>query len=99
MSKIDLTELPGLLEFSKRLIKEHKTHQAERDAVKGEDKVFIIAPYEQKTLNEWVAKHRETCKYRYISLTYKFTDTGIGVATIVECRCGEEVNITDYEIW
>lgn len=87
----------GLKEFTKRLAEKGRKHMAERDAVKGEDMIFIVDPYEQLTLSNWIAEHK--CKYRHISLTYKFTNTGIGVATIVECRCGEEVNITDYEIW
>lgn len=89
----------ALTEWSKRNAEKGRDHMAERNAVKGEDMVFVVEPYEQLTLTNWVAEHKETCKYRHISLTYKFTNTGIGVATIVECRCGEEVNITDYDMW
>lgn len=83
--------------FLDGLAAKHAKHDEERAAVKGEDMVFIVDPYEQLTLSTWIKEHK--CKYRHISLTYKFTNTGIGVATVVECRCGEEVNITDYEMW
>jgi len=91
--------MKNLSEWSERNAEKVRKHMIERDAVKGETMVFSIDPYEQLILSNWIAEHKETCKYRHISLTYKFTNTGIGVATIVECRCGEEVNITDYEIW
>ena len=88
--------------------------QAERKAVKGKDITFVISPYEQKTANDWMKEHKKTCRFYVDSdgnkiknsggaigglSTYKFTPTGIGVAIIAECACGEETNITDYDMW
>ena len=100
--------------FLDGLAAKHAKHDEERAAVTGKDMVFTIEPYEQKMMNEWAAEHRKTCKMRWNEdgtritgpggaagglTTYKFTPTGIGLATIVECACGEECNITDYDIW
>ena len=100
--------------FLKRLNEEGKKHQAERDAVQGEDMIFTIPAYEMNTANEWIAEHKKTCRL-YIhedgtpvefpggaiggGLTYSFTPNGIGVAMSVRCHCGESVNITDYDSW
>ncbi|MGB2762163.1 MAG: hypothetical protein WBC21_01325 [Minisyncoccales bacterium] len=32
-------------------------------------------------------------------LSYSFKPTSIGNVIVVECKCGEECNITDYESW
>ena len=98
MNEIDLTG------FARRLIEKMEKHQAERDAVTGKDMVFTIEPYEQKVLADWLAQHKDFCTVTDGgaaggSLTYQFTPTGIGMATIVECACGQSVNITDYEQW
>lgn len=33
------------------------------------------------------------------ALTYKFTPTTLGLTTVVECVCGEEINLTDFGEW
>lgn len=115
MSKINISEFSYRLEeFQKRLNEERKKHQAERDAVKGDDIVFTVPPYEQKTLNKWLTKHKKTCSMRFDEngdpnpypggtagglLTYQFTPTGIGTAIVANCACGESINITDYGQW
>ena len=32
-------------------------------------------------------------------ISYEFTVTGIGVAIVVRCGCGEEEDLTDYASW
>jgi hypothetical protein len=103
-----------LRRFSEGLVERHREHQAKRDAVEGEDMVFVLPPYEQFTLAKWLVEHKKTCKLRFEkdgspkmfpggaaggSLTYCFTPTGIGMAQIVKCGCGEEINVTDYDQW
>lgn len=103
-----------LLKFSQRLCERSKAHQEKRDAVKGEDMVFRIPAYEQKTAFEWSQEHKKTCSMRFDKdgnpnpfpggaaggmTSYKFTQTGIGMAIEVFCACGESENITDYEQW
>jgi len=89
-----------LAEWSKQNAEKVRKHMAERKAVKGKDMAFGIEPYEQLTLSKWLQEHNKTCeKKKHNLLTYKFTPTGIGLAIIVECGCGEEVNITDYKMW
>jgi len=104
----------ALLKFSQRRVAEGIAHQAERDKVVGEDKVFRIPAYEQKTAWEWSAEHKKTCPMRFDSdgnpkefpggaaggmTSWKFTPTGIGMAIEVFCACGASENITDYENW
>jgi hypothetical protein len=109
-----MKDLPDLAEWSKQMAEENREHQAERDAVTGTDMVFTIQPYEQQTLSKWRVEHLKTCRY-YVNedgtevefpggtiggcLSFKFTPTGIGVAITAQCACGEECNITDYDIW
>jgi len=97
-----------------KLSKRNAEHQAERDAVKGDNMTFVIEPYEQKQINEWLAEHNKTCSLRWHEdgtpvefpggaigggLTYEFTPNGIGMATSVSCHCGAECNVTDYDLW
>jgi hypothetical protein len=112
--KNELDGLPGIKEFSRRLVERGLKHQEERNKVKGEDLVFKIPAYEQKTMREWSAKHKKTCRMRVREdgstvefpggaagglTTFSFTPTGIGMAICVKCACGEEANITDYDNW
>ena len=79
-----------------------------------ETRTFLLEPFEQQTLSTWLAEHNKTCSMRWNedgtpiqfpggaaggTLTYKFTPTGIGMATYAECSCGEETNLTDYDAW
>ena len=103
-----------LKKFSERNANRHIEHSKERDAVKGEDMVFRIPAYEQKTARDWSAEHSKDCPMRFDKdgnpvafpggaaggmTSYKFTMTGIGVAIEVFCACGASENITDYEQW
>jgi len=100
--------------FFERQAERNKAHQAERNAVKGEDMTFVIPAYEQKTAFEWSQEHKKTCSMRVDKdgnpvefpggaaggmTSYKFTPTGIGMAIEVFCACGASENITDYEQW
>jgi hypothetical protein len=31
--------------------------------------------------------------------TYEVSETGIGAKIVVRCRCGDSLDITDYESW
>ena len=44
-------------------------------------------------MKEHIAIHTNT------SFTYSFTYTGIGIYTVVKCRCGAEKNVSDYGSW
>jgi len=103
-----------LKKFAERNAASHLEHNKKRNAVKGEDKVFRIPAYEQKTAFDWSQEHKKTCSMRFDKdgnpvefpggaaggmTSYKFTQTGIGMAIEVFCACGESENITDYEQW
>ena len=61
---------------------------------------------ECKKFNVWDKEHIKTCKiYNGGSgaiggrMTYCFTPTSLGTVVKVKCACGEEVDVTAYEMW
>jgi hypothetical protein len=73
---------------------------------------FNITMHELKALKEWQVEHNKTCPFyddgtKDVSpsgaiggrTSYKFTPTGLGSIITVECACGAEKNVTDYECW
>ncbi|OGY62855.1 MAG: hypothetical protein A2745_01335 [Candidatus Harrisonbacteria bacterium RIFCSPHIGHO2_01_FULL_44_13] len=65
---------------------------------------FVIRIEEVKKLSEWKETHR--CRYRGKTggaiggkITYCFTPTTIGTIIRVECACGKDIDLTDYDGW
>lgn len=70
---------------------------------------FSISHKEKRTLETWLMEHEKKCRYwvenapRPICpspdspLVYIFQPSAIATFCTVRCRCGEEVNITDYD--
>ena len=58
---------------------------------------FLVSKKEEDKKEKWLKKHRKKCNKKFV--TYCFTYTGIGIATVVRCECGEEIDITDYGRW
>jgi len=62
---------------------------------------------EKAKLAFWLTKHNEECKFANPykqgaiggRLTYCFTPTSIGVTVGVQCACGAEEHLTDYDSW
>lgn len=72
--------------------------------------MFSLTTKELTKANEWITSHDKEKhivkgkKFRYAgaiggAYTWCFTPTTIGVATTVQCSCGEKINITDYDLW
>lgn len=66
-------------------------------------RTFELADEEQELAENFIVSHKclEDSEKAYIdtNISYKFTQTGIGVAIEVSCGCGEAENITDYSKW
>lgn len=65
---------------------------------------FELSPLEEKRAKEFKNKHLE-CARKCPStigghIDYIFTPTSVGTAVLIRCYlCGEEENITDYDLW
>jgi hypothetical protein len=63
-------------------------------------KQFVITDEDEKKINEW-----DKCAKDYHGtigghLRYEFIPTSIGVVKLVKCyRCGEQLDLTDYDNW
>ena len=65
---------------------------------KTDFKEFTIENFELQALDEWKTEHGKHCRKRAYS--YKFSRAnGIGMAVSVECDCGANQDITDYDSW
>ena len=63
---------------------------------------FELSHEQSARINEWMRNH--DCSIEYAGAiggkyTFCFTITGIGVAEVVKCGCGKEINVTDYDSW
>jgi len=77
--------------------------EREPEPEQGNNMEFFLQPKEVEVLAAFLDEHR-ICwldvddDHRHIKL--EFTQTGIGVATVVRCRaCDLEENITDVSTW
>ena len=65
---------------------------------------FELSPLEKERAKEFENKHMK-CARKCPStigghIDYIFTPTSIGTAVLIRCYlCGEEENITDYDLW
>ncbi len=60
---------------------------------------FELSPEELARAKSWYRDHLSNCPSSSKSITYCFAETGIGVAVRVECSCGDEEDVTDYDLW
>lgn len=59
---------------------------------------FSMSEAEQAYAEEFITGY--LCSPQMITaISYRFTETGIGVALEVSCSCGEKQDITDYGEW
>lgn len=78
----------------------------------GGNMQFHMTDDDTRKMADWLIDHNPKCRFyddgTQVSnpmgaiggrLTYKFTPTGVGLAIVVECACGESVDLTDYESW
>jgi len=67
--------------------------------------MFSLDPKELEKRKEWEENHNLTCPYTSYSgaiggrLTFSFTPTSLGVIAKIKCACGEETDLTDYDLW
>ena len=65
---------------------------------------FSLGKEESDELDNWLREHNKTCRYSERGsqgaiggrLTYNFCPNSLGLVVKVECACGEEVDLTDY---
>lgn len=65
---------------------------------------FFLQPKEEEALRGFLNAHGEDSivvgEVDRSNISLQFTQTGIGVATVVRCKaCGVEKNITDFSTW
>lgn len=66
---------------------------------------FELNEKELEKFNKWNEKHKKNCplygKDGAIGgrLNFCFTPTGLGYLINVKCKCGKEINLTDFSDW
>lgn len=94
-------------------MKRQQARMSTPEYIAGENvaQVFTINGRQEKLLNAWYNEHIKICKFRPTEenpfpagaigglLTYSFTSTNLGQVCHVDCACGEETDITEYEDW
>lgn len=64
---------------------------------------FSLDVDQEKQITKWLKNHRKSCNGYAGAIggevSYKFIPTGLGMITVVNCICGEELNITDFSGW
>ena len=62
---------------------------------------FSIDEEQLPKLNEWLEKHRMCGSKAAIGggRTYLFCPTTLGVVIKVQCCCGKEIDLSNYENW
>ena len=66
-----------------------------------EHSLFTMSDKEAKAIKEFKADH-SSCQSNKLSTSYEYVLTGTGVGTAISIRCpvcGEEKNVTDYDMW
>lgn len=90
---------------TKKFFRETKREQ--EIAISNAASIFYITQDEYKKFSDWKKEHNKKCKFSDSMsggaiggrFTYIFTPTGVGTATTVKCACGEECDLTDYDMW
>lgn len=58
---------------------------------------FILTPTESYLYKKFEEKHKEKCNN---DVELIFTETALGIIVEVACKkCGERIDITDYDCW
>lgn len=75
--------------------------EALKEALKSlrERSIYCLSEKQRIQVDKFNKEHYEKhpCKY---TVSYILTPTGIGTGATVKCnKCGEELNITDYDLW
>lgn len=64
---------------------------------------FDMSEKEEEAYNAWFQEHKKKCKIykkgQHRHFTYKFTPVGMGEVIKIECSCGKEIDVTDWESW
>lgn len=68
---------------------------------------FDLSETEEATFLKWADEHDKTCKFADPlscgaiggRLTFSFTPTGLGPIITVKCACGEEKDVSNYDMW
>jgi hypothetical protein len=62
---------------------------------------FFVSPLEKERYDKWYAARLKprARKHKGHKHEVALIPTGIGVALVARCSCGEEYNFTDYSIW
>lgn len=66
-----------------------------------EHSLFTMSAKEAEAIKEFKAKHF-SCQSDRLSTSYEYVLTGTGIGTAISIRCpvcGEEKNVTDYDMW
>lgn len=64
---------------------------------------FRIDDEQVKKFQKWAKEHEEICEPLQTAIggrfTFKFTPTSIADVVKVECACGAEIDLSDYDNW
>lgn len=63
---------------------------------------FELTDEQHSTAMKWGYDHECPISYEGAiggKLTFTFTDTSLGTVEKVVCSCGEEHNLTDFDLW
>ena len=69
---------------------------------------YYLSKEQREVAKEWIKKHNAERhilpgeKYRYAgacggAFTWCFTSTSLGVVSVLECACGERIDVSDYD--
>jgi hypothetical protein len=60
---------------------------------------FALEPAEIEKAHVWIQEHAKTCASKAVasSVSFVFSQTGVGEVIHVVCSCGEKCDLTDYD--
>ena len=65
---------------------------------------FTVEDDQFKKYVEWKREHDKICPQTKVGAiggkeTYLFTQTSLGLITVIKCACEEELDLTNYDEW
>ena len=70
---------------------------------KGNGRSFSLDTDQSTQVAKWKANHECSIRRAYTAIgggtSYEFTPTGLGEVVIVKCGCGDELDLTCYDMW
>ena len=63
---------------------------------------FSLTPEQSDRIREWMSGHDCTIENAGAiggKFTFCFTQTSIGIGEAVKCACGQEIDVTEYDLW